>query len=69
MSRAANRPEPHHYAKKQPRRQWRNLLGVYSWLPPVRYRKTSLGLAASSLILALPALLLKVPEIGQRDHD
>jgi hypothetical protein len=30
QSRGANRPEPHHYAKKRQRRQWRNLPGVYS---------------------------------------
>src|ERR1700692_2732770 len=29
---AANRPEPHHYAKNRTRRQWRNLAGVYSWI-------------------------------------
>jgi hypothetical protein len=33
MSRGENRPEPHHYAKKAARRQWRNSSGVYSWLP------------------------------------
>src|SRR5208337_2161240 len=33
LSRGANRPEPHHYAKKEGPPQWRNLAGVYSWLP------------------------------------
>jgi len=33
LPRGANRPEPHHYAKNRLRRQCRNLLGVYSWLP------------------------------------
>jgi hypothetical protein len=35
-SRGANRPEPHHYAKKQAQGQWANEAGVYSWITRCR---------------------------------